>query len=197
MKAADVLQVVYSFFLGLVLVAVVGIGLDTFYPSPVFKDSGTAEWDEAAYAAHEVLWAAWALNTSIILLIAATLILLVSFVRSERHLVISNGLLLGGIFTMFYAVGLSLSSEQSLLRFVIVVIALAITVAVGWYKFSIKTAKKAAPAAATDPSTLVTDEAAGSPALDASEAAVLSARVAALENKMTALGAALLDGGTR
>ena len=66
--------------------------------------------------------------------IIATVILLVSLVGSERYAVIANGLLLGGLFTMIYAVGLSAFSDASLSRFVIIGVALLIAVSIGWMR---------------------------------------------------------------
>ncbi len=48
---------------------------------------------------------------------------------------LSNGILLGGVFTMIYAVGMTVSSNASVLRFVVVAVALAVTVAIGYLKF--------------------------------------------------------------
>ena len=47
----------------------------------------------------------WARNTSIILIAFATLVMSISLIRSDQLKVISNGLLLGGLFTMLYGTG--------------------------------------------------------------------------------------------
>ena len=168
MKLTHALQIIYSFFLGLVVVGFVGIGTNTFYPQPrPLYDN----YDEAYQATLGV----WALNTSIILLVCATIIMAVSLVRAESLTVISNGLLLGGLFTMIYAVGISVGAERSVVRFVVIGFALAITIAIGWLKFIRgQQAAKAAPAG-------VTGEATGD----------LAERVVALEAKLDALGRAL------
>ncbi|MDO5499864.1 MAG: hypothetical protein Q4F67_09310 [Propionibacteriaceae bacterium] len=178
------LQVIYSFFLGLALVAFVGIGVDTFYPRPKVDftyptdPNPTPEQLEAQQAqadAYAPLIDAWNLNTSIILLVIATAILIVALVLPERLVVLSNGMLLGGLFTLFYAVVTSWSNEH-ILRFVVIAIALTVTVVVGWRKF------RARPVAA--------DGAAPEGAAPEG-AAVLENRVAELEQRFDALRKAL------
>ncbi|MDO5682637.1 MAG: hypothetical protein Q4G46_07405 [Propionibacteriaceae bacterium] len=60
---------------------------------------------------------------------------------------LSNGLLLGGLFTLVYAVGNSFTNSQNVLRFSVITVALAVTVAVGWLKF--RQGPTATPAMAT------------------------------------------------
>ena len=150
MKANDVLQVIYAFFLGLVVLAFVAIGINTFHPQPQYP---RAEESPSAAEEYQRLMEAWQLTTSIILLVAATVILAVSLFRAAMLTVISNGLLLGGIFTMVYAVGMSLAAPSSVLRFVVATFALAITVAVGYLTFrarGTRAVKGGVPAEATD-----------------------------------------------
>lgn len=134
MKAAHILQAVYSFFLGLALVGFFVIGVNTFYPEP---PRGNLVWE-----AYQPIQEAWAINTSIILLVLAVVALASSMIRAEGHLVIANGLLLGGLFTLFSAVIMSLSSEESYYRFAVISVALVITILVGWYKFVRKQKKQ-------------------------------------------------------
>lgn len=188
MKAVSLLQVIYSFFLGLVVVGLVAIGINTFHPQPRWpefpydKVEGPLSPEQVAQqqAAQEVAQRAheaWSLNTSIILLVCATLILAVSLWRPHRMAVISNGLLLGGIFTMIYAVGQSLSSSQGqLARFFVALAALVVTVAIGWLTFIRRTAAAESLPAGGD--------GASGPLAD---------RVTALERRLDALGRALND----
>lgn len=129
MKAQQIIQALYSFFLGLVVVGFVAVGLMTFYPQSRYDQ--TSSGDDAWRAAVD----SWSLGASIILLVCATVIFAVSLVLSERLDVVANGLLLGGVFTMIYAVGVSLDGRTSPLRFVVVAVALLVTVAVGYLKF--------------------------------------------------------------
>ncbi len=123
MRTNTALQIIFAFFLGLVVVAFVGIGVNTFYPEPAYVDGRPDQY------------VGWQLTTGIVLLVCATIILAVSLFLPETQAVLSNGILLGGVFTMIYAVGITVSSNVSVLRFVVVAIALAVTIAIGYLKF--------------------------------------------------------------
>ena len=116
----------------------------------------------------------WSLNTSIILLVCATLILLVSLWRPARMAVISNGLLLGGIFTMIYAVGQSLAtSSGQVTRFFVALAALVVTVGVGYLTFIRRSAEAESLPSATAPA-------------DEAETGELGERLAVLERRLGA-----------
>jgi uncharacterized membrane protein len=161
MKTNTVLQVIFAFFLGLVVVAFVGIGVNTFYPEPRWVDGQPDQY------------AGWQLTTGIVLLVCATIILAVSLFLPERQGVLSNGILLGGVFTMIYAVGMTVSSNASVLRFVVVAIALAVTIAIGYLKF---TRRRVAAVPAEGEGTVPVD---------------VAERLATVERKLDALGRAL------
>ncbi len=79
---------------------------------------------------------AWSRNTSILLVLLATFVMGVSLVQSERLKVLSNGLLLGGLFTMVYGVGwIVLSYQQSATRLAVIGLALVVTLIFGYLKF--------------------------------------------------------------
>lgn len=164
MRTNTALQVIFAFFLGLVVVAFVGIGVNTFYPEP--------PWDGS-----EAGWANWRLVTGIILLVCATVLLAVSLLLPETQGVLSNGVLLGGVFTMVYAVGMTVTSDRSVLRFVVVAAALAVTIGIGYLKFVRRRAAVAAAAAAA-------------PA-DAQASGELAGRLTVVEQKLDAIARAL------
>jgi FtsH-binding integral membrane protein len=172
----DALQTIFSVFLGLMVVAVIGIGVYTFYPSPVSPSGPNYD-----YAVYDSLAQAWRLNTSIVLVILATAIMGVSLFRSDQLKVVSNGLLLGGVFSMLYGLGWTISSDSSYLRFIIVAAALAVTVALGYAKF-VWLREPPVPAAAAS-------GASGGAVLPA-DVSGLAARIAALETKIDAAAAA-------
>ncbi len=78
---------------------------------------------------------AWARTTSIILIVLATLAMTASLMRTEQLPVISNGLLLGGVFTMAYGVGWGIFSGSTVMRFVVITVALILTLGLGYTRF--------------------------------------------------------------
>jgi hypothetical protein len=78
---------------------------------------------------------AWGRRTSIILIAFATLTMAVSLLRAVQLPVISNGLLLGGVFTMVYGVGWVIATDSSTTRFFVMTAALAITLGLGYVRF--------------------------------------------------------------
>lgn len=123
----------------------------------------------------------WGRNTSIILISFATLVMALSLVRPDELPVISNGLLLGGVFTMVYGVGWIVATGTSYVRFAVMTAALIITLALGYYRFVRgRKAKKGAPGTETG----ITPE-------TAADVATLEDRVDALERRMDGAASAL------
>ena len=207
------LQTIFSFFLGLMVLAFIGVGVNTFYPSPAEtsrpqseelrrqqdelrvqthgRDLDTAqqaEMDRLIAQENELLRIVsaqekdWARNTSIILVVFATIVMSVSLVRNEQLRVLGNGLLLGGLFTMIYGVGWVVFSGSSVTRFAVMAFALAVAIGLGYAKFVRQRAADSAPPARWSEAP---GEAGGA------DLAVLEARVSALEARAAAAGAAL------
>lgn len=172
---AEVLQVIFSVFLGLVVVAFVGIVVSTVYPEP-------ASGPDTPY--DENLWASWRLVTAVWLLICATLVMVAAMlIRFDRVPVLGNGILLGGLFTMIYAVGTALSAPNEWPRLAVVAAALVVTVGLGYWKFALRRTR-AVPA----PAGTVPEGAAG--VVDAG----LTARVDDLEARLDGIRHALERG---
>lgn len=95
--------------------------------------------------------APWGRNTSIMLIACATLVMAVSLVGAERLPVLTSGLLLGGAFTMIYGVGLILTTNTSIERFLVITAALLITLGLGYVRFVTRRAAPPASAAVTLP----------------------------------------------
>jgi hypothetical protein len=160
----DGLSIIFSIFLGLMVAAFVGIGVYTFHPPPeanprleqitseeteITGVRGGADLSESEQqrlrelsAERTALWEesraerdAWGRRTSVILITFATLFMAVSLIRADQLPVISNGLLLGGVFTMLYGVGWIVSTETAISRFVVITIALLVTLTLGYFRF--------------------------------------------------------------
>lgn len=201
------LRTIFAFFLGLMLTAFVGVGVYTFHPPPdrsdkEIRDLGRKE--QALREAHapneltsadrdslqaierrrnELIDAAaaaripWTRTTSITLIIVATLSMAASLVGADRLHVISSGLLLGGVFTMLYGVGWIIATDNSVARFVVITIALAITLALAYARF-VRGASRTVAGAAPRSS-------------EATEPSALEFRVRALEERVSAAAAVL------
>lgn len=120
---------------------------------------------------------AWASRTSIILVAFATIAMALSLTAVAQLPVISNGLLMGGVFTMIYGVGWVIASGSSTARFAVMSVALVITLALGYLRF----VRRRASADARS-------RTATAPVGDFSD---LEQRVRTLEERMTQAAAAL------
>jgi VIT1/CCC1 family predicted Fe2+/Mn2+ transporter len=217
-----VLQAIFAVFLGLMITAVVGVGVYTFMPNPsdqvqeqldaLYQErnaiqgcsefSGckpttelTAEQQAQLTALdqrerelrdqQEAEQGSWAQRTSIVLIVIATVLMVVSLLLGEALTVLSNGILLGGLFTMLYGVGWGIASGDSIMRFLVLLAALLISILLGYLKF----ARGRRPEPASSPA--VTSAAGSSPVATAE----LEARVAALESRLAAAAALLGERG--
>jgi len=201
------LRTIFSFFLGLMVTAFAGVGVYTFHGPPeefqtqirdltrreqAIRTSRAAneltaadreqllniqtkqnELRDADRAAREV----WGRSTSIILIALATLAMAISLVRADKLPVVSNGLLLGGVFTMLYGIGWIIATDTSVIRFLVMTVALVITLALGYARFV-----RRAP---TSPA------AAGSGLAEAEGLAGIERRVRDLEDRMNEAANAL------
>ncbi len=159
------LRTIFSFFLGLMLTAFAGVGVYTFHPPPDRHEAELRDLGRREQAIHEsrprgeltdadrqqlqqisrqrdgLVEAAaaarkpWGRSTSITLIVFATLAMAISLVRADQLPVISNGLLLGGLFTMLYGVGWIIATDSSVARFVVMTGALIITLGLGYVRF--------------------------------------------------------------
>jgi len=207
MGRSDGLRTIFSFFLGLMLAAFVGVGVYTFHSPPEQFDSQIRDLDRRQQAirdsrppneleasdrdqireinrqrndltdAAEKARKPWTRSTSIILMVFATLTMIVSLVRAGQLPVISNGLLLGGVFTMLYGVGWIVVSETSITRFLVMTAGLLTTLGLGYLRF----VRRSAPSPVT----------AGSGIQDGEGFADVERRVRVLEERMNEAANAL------
>lgn len=125
----------------------------------------------------------WGRKTSIILIAFATLAMAVSLLKAVQLPVISNGLLLGGVFTMIYGVGWIIATDASTMRFFVMTAALAITLGLGYVRFVRQ--RDAVPVGAPGATSVGGD------------ASDLERRVRALEDKLNRAAGALGEGDSR
>ena len=164
------LQLIFSFFLGVLLVVFVGVGVYTFYPGPWESDTPDQERLDELRRDQEEYWgqgpegeklsaaeeaemeavrdemdeiqdrideeaSVWGRNTSIVLIVFATLLMGISLVLPDRMRVISNGVLLGGLFSVVYGTGWSFVGGDSIARFAVVSVAVILTLVFGYVRF--------------------------------------------------------------
>lgn len=163
-----VLRFIYTIFIGILLSLFIGLGISTFYekpkePTPVDyrytkpllpqeMDSSYSAKMEQGQIEQNKRWEAYSKqmetytrNVSIISLAAAIIVLIISLALFQNLLLISDGLLLGGVFTLLYSVFRSFETKDSKFQFIVVTIGLIIALVLGYKKFiqpSAKTIKK-------------------------------------------------------
>lgn len=140
---------VYVFFIGVLLATFIGVGVAAFYEGPKSpeypmrqefvegKCNPTAEElqyekDQRAFMEANKIYSR---NISIITIIFAVAVLVISLTLLNKLQLISDGLLLGGLFTELYSIIRGFESEDNLFRFVVVAIGLATSLIVGYLKF--------------------------------------------------------------
>jgi hypothetical protein len=226
-----VLQAIFAVFLGLMITAVVGVGVYTFHPNPgeetqeqvqtLYDDRAAIEgcssptpekclsWDQLSAAdkarvkaidaqiaalqrTSEEESSQWRMSTSVILIVIATMLMAVALALGDSGAVLSNGILLGGLFTMLYGVGWGLTSGNSVTRFLVLVAALVVSLGLGYLKFVRGRRPEAVEVVPpTQPAVAPTAGGGASGGGTSAEVAVLSLRVAALERRLAAAAAGL------
>lgn len=148
------LKFVYSFFLGLLLVVFVGMGVASFYPAPdapeyprsletaSVRPDGYTDEQRAAdekYQADSKDYSArindYNRNVSMIVLAAAVILVVLGLTMHAKTDVIADGLLLGGTFTLLYSIGRSFAGGDPKYSFMVTSVGLIITMVVGYLKF--------------------------------------------------------------
>jgi hypothetical protein len=122
------------------------------------------------------------MSTSVVLIVIATILMAVALALGDSVAVLSNGILLGGLFTMLYGVGWGLASGNSVTRFVVLVVALVVSLALGYLKF----VRGRGPAGAAEVSAASAGASAPVAGGASAEVAELSSRVEALERRLAA-----------
>ncbi len=150
-----VIKFIYTIFIALLIALFVGLGISTFYPGPksprypseLEYETKSADCEETvehktlregydkAQLAFEEEYKVYNRNVSIISLVAAIVILVSSLTLLSKIKMISDGILLGGVFTTIYSIIRVLMSENSRFRFIIVAIGLIIALILGYIKF--------------------------------------------------------------
>jgi len=149
------LEIIYTLFLALLIALFFGLGVSAFYPAPKspeypvsmsqpVKDTSGIQTDEQVAAQtkydneqknYTKEFSVYNRNVSVITLGLAVVALVVSLLLFNNIYVISNGLLLGGVFTLVYSIVRGFMADDSKYRFAIVTVGLLITLVLGYIKF--------------------------------------------------------------
>lgn len=151
-----IIKYLYTFFLAVILVTFVGVGIAAFYKGPkapeypietqpiIYTDKPTSESAEMAESRikyekesrnFQKENESYSKNVSIISLVAALIIMAISIVFVQKILYLSDGLLLGGVFTLVYSVIRGFNAGDEMFRFIVVSVGLAVSVYLGYWKF--------------------------------------------------------------
>ncbi|MGB3023825.1 MAG: hypothetical protein WBB39_03385 [Candidatus Saccharimonadales bacterium] len=151
MQENSVMRVVYMFFLGLLIAVFVGVGINTFYEQPTeptfpmyatekTKTEAELQKEQADYDARSrAYWEQqkiYSRNVSIMVLVAAVILVGASLAYERRSSVIANSMMLGGLFTLLYGIVRSFISGDNKYIFVAVSVGLAVVIYLGYRRFT-------------------------------------------------------------
>lgn len=151
MEDNKILKLVYTFFLGILLAIFVGVGINTFYPGPkapeypielntygkelTTQQAVLQRTFDKKQRQHEEKMKPYNRNVSILTLISAVIFLVISIVFEKRMKIISDGIMLGGLFTLLYSIGRGFASEDSKYVFLVVTVGLIVVLYLGYHRF--------------------------------------------------------------
>ena len=148
------LKIIYTVFLGIMLVLFVALGISVFYPSPeapelpetlrsaIYDEYGEEEiaqqkaYDNDLETYQNDQLQPYDRNVSLIATALAVVFMVVGVAYASKLDVLADGLLLGGIFTLLYGMGRGLASEDEMFRFVLIAMGLLIALGLGYSKFA-------------------------------------------------------------
>ncbi len=156
MEDNKAITIVYTLFLGLLLAVFVGFGIRTFYTppeSPAYPELGLVperqldESDQAEgtkqeleyqveYDAYQSEMQVYHRNVSIASLLIAVGFLVFSLTVGLHIKVLSDGILLGGLFLLIYSIGRSFAAEDPTYSFVTLTVAVVIALYLGYRRFN-------------------------------------------------------------
>lgn len=149
------IKYVYIVFVGILLAAFVGVGIAAFYKGPKypetpvelrFPESKQLDTTSSAYMQKQLDFdqksqdfqkqnADYSRNVSIIALLAAVVMLVLSLTLLKQIVIIADGVLLGGVLALGYSVIRGFSSNDDMVRFLVVSASLLVALTLGYIKF--------------------------------------------------------------
>jgi len=148
------LKVIYILFLGIMLALFVGVVTAAVYPGPKAPEISTSltrpaalnstptpqeledqKKQDDAWKEYQTKQKKYDQNVSIISLVASIIMLIISLVLANKIDIISDGILLGSVLTLFYSIIRGFTGENELYRLLVVTIGLIIAFILGYTKF--------------------------------------------------------------
>lgn len=152
-----ILRYIYTIFLAVLIVTFVGVGIAAFYPAPkspeypIEASPVAYEYDKAPTESAEMrqkrinyekesrdfqkISEKYNKDVSTISVAASLLVLVLSITLLSKILFISDGLLLGGVFTLMYSIIRGFGTGDEKFRFIVVSIGLVVAIFLGYWRF--------------------------------------------------------------
>jgi hypothetical protein len=107
----------------------------TYADKPIEADIAQNQEYDKQYAIYTENSNTYNRNVSIITLTAAVLLLVVSFYYEKKIIVLADGIMLGGLFTLIYSIIRGFISTDNRSVFIIVAVGLGAVLYIGFHKF--------------------------------------------------------------
>lgn len=152
-----VIKVIYTFLVGVFLSVFIGVGIAAFYTEPKYPDmpatlkyglaervgnseqfaefKAEAERFDKIEKEYVVKLQIYNRNVSVIAVIFAIAVVILSLTSFKTILVIADGLLLGGLFTLVYSVIRGFGTDDNTFRFLVVSVGFFVSLVLGYVKF--------------------------------------------------------------
>lgn len=142
------LRAFYTVFLAILIALFFGLGVAAFYEAPkapvhsevtpkieeeVQREEATRFEAEQREYQKEVQ--SYSRNVSMITLGLALIAVIAGLLLTNKILLLSDGLMLGGVFTLVYSIIRGMQTEDARFRFIVAAAGLMITVVLGYVKF--------------------------------------------------------------
>ncbi len=154
MEHNTLFKLIYTLILGVVITLFVGVGVQAFYEPPkspeyprseiLYKTGNLTEQDQKAQKDYEVAMDAYndvrqtyERNVSMVLVGLAVGVISIGLLFSRQIGFLSDGILLGGLFTLVHALIRGFAAEDSKFLFVVASIAVAMILFLGYRRFTI------------------------------------------------------------
>ncbi len=151
MHEQRILKLIYTFFLGVLIALFIGVGISTFYPTPkapenpveltYYKEPNEQQqeeirqYDQQMQTFEQDKMRPYSRNVSIIALVGAVLLLASSILLEKKVKLIADGIMLGGLFTLFYSIGRGFAANDDKYSFVIITVSLGLVIYLGYHRF--------------------------------------------------------------